>query len=190
MQAEFADALRDVFGNPWRPVAASEEICECGDWKSDHQNGGPCAVCCQSRAPYDGCEAFRATGTFYKRHWLSSCTIVSIARTIHHEQAWAELPILADALEEAGCDCEPLLAHLRNEPVVCPECNGTGYHRYYPDLGGKPNYSDQGGCEYCDNGRFPANAVHCRGCWALRLILGDHEWLDANEQTRLSRRDV
>jgi protein gp37 len=40
-----------------------EEICECGDWKSDHQGGGPCGICCQSKSPYDGCERFVSTGT-------------------------------------------------------------------------------------------------------------------------------
>jgi hypothetical protein len=39
-----------------------ERVCECGDFESDHQGGGPCGVCCQSAAPYDGCELFRAAG--------------------------------------------------------------------------------------------------------------------------------
>lgn len=46
-----------------------EPVCECGDWQSDHQGGGPCDVCCQSRAPYDGCEVYRFYG--WERHGLS-----------------------------------------------------------------------------------------------------------------------
>ena len=42
-----------------------EEVCECGDWRSSHQGDGPCAVCCQSSAPWDGCEAFR----YWRSEW-------------------------------------------------------------------------------------------------------------------------
>jgi hypothetical protein len=53
-----------------------------------------------------------------------------MAHAIYNERAFERLPILADALEEAGCDSAELLAHLR----------GPG--------------------------------PHCRGCWALDLVLG------------------
>jgi hypothetical protein len=36
-----------------------------------------------------------------------------MAKAIHEERRWAELPILADALEEAGCAEPFLLDHLR-----------------------------------------------------------------------------
>jgi hypothetical protein len=36
-----------------------------------------------------------------------------MARSLHEERRWAELPILADALEEAGCSEPFLLGHLR-----------------------------------------------------------------------------
>lgn len=32
---------------------------------------------------------------------------------------------------------------------ICLVCSGTGYHRYYPDLGGKPNFSDSAACLSC-----------------------------------------
>jgi hypothetical protein len=41
-------------------------------------------------------------------------TIVKLARAIHDESAFERLPILADALEEAGCSDTGLLAHLRS----------------------------------------------------------------------------
>ena len=40
-------------------------------------------------------------------------TLVKIARAIYEERAFDRLPILADALEEAGCENENMLAHLR-----------------------------------------------------------------------------
>lgn len=40
--------------------------------------------------------------------------VEKVARTIYDEGRFEELPILADALEEAGCDQAALLAHLRS----------------------------------------------------------------------------
>jgi hypothetical protein len=40
---------------------------------------------------------------------------VRLARTIYDESNFADLPVLADALEEAGCRDEALLAHCRRE---------------------------------------------------------------------------
>jgi hypothetical protein len=40
-------------------------------------------------------------------------TVTRLAQAIHEEGAFERLPILADALEEAGCDNEEVLAHLR-----------------------------------------------------------------------------
>ena len=40
-------------------------------------------------------------------------TAVSLARSIYEDRAFDRMPILADALEEAGCDDADLLAHCR-----------------------------------------------------------------------------
>jgi len=46
--------------------------------------------------------------------WQSSIA-VALARTIYEERTFDRLPILADALEEAGCDDAVVLSHLRGE---------------------------------------------------------------------------
>ena len=46
--------------------------------------------------------------------WLGPA-VVSLARTIYEERAFDRLPILADALEAAGCDESELFAHCRGE---------------------------------------------------------------------------
>jgi hypothetical protein len=47
--------------------------------------------------------------------WLcwKDATIVQIARTIYDDRCFSDLPILADALEEAGCTEAALLGHCR-----------------------------------------------------------------------------
>ena len=44
--------------------------------------------------------------------WLTP-TVTALAETIYEEQAFDRLPILADALEEAGCINQEILSHLR-----------------------------------------------------------------------------
>jgi hypothetical protein len=50
-------------------------------------------------------------------NWLrcNSGAAEAILRTIWQEQRFAELPYLADALMDAGCEAEMLLRHLREE---------------------------------------------------------------------------
>ncbi|AMV27472.1 hypothetical protein VT84_23935 [Gemmata sp. SH-PL17] len=69
--ARQADLLRDVFGNPFRPV--------------------PCAP-----------------------DWRTS-TVMALAHGIYEERAFDRMPILADALQDAGCDNDTVLDHCRGE---------------------------------------------------------------------------
>jgi hypothetical protein len=56
-------------------------------------------------------------GPFYP--WWRTADAVGLARGIYEDRAFDRLPILADALTDAGCDNEGMLAHLRNdEPHV------------------------------------------------------------------------
>jgi hypothetical protein len=61
--------LRDIFGNPFRPVAFSPE------WRTD--------------------------------------TVVTLARTMYESREFGAMPILADALQDAGCDNDDILNHCR-----------------------------------------------------------------------------
>jgi hypothetical protein len=60
-------------------------------------------------------------------------TVPQLARGIDTEEAFDRLPILADALEEAGCTGPDLLSHLRGQ------------------------------------------GPHCRGCWAVDLLVKETE---------------
>jgi hypothetical protein len=71
-QAAECSLLRDIFGNPFRPVLIDPAILT---WNSD--------------------------------------TLRSLARAIYDECAFDRLPVLADALEEAGCTNADILNHCR-----------------------------------------------------------------------------
>ncbi|WP_232069866.1 hypothetical protein [Gemmata massiliana] len=63
------DLLRDIFGNPFRPVAFS------ASWRTD--------------------------------------AVVSLARQMYESRDFGAMPILADALQDAGCDNDDILNHCR-----------------------------------------------------------------------------
>ena len=66
-----AEFMRDIFGNPFRPVTADPA-------------------------------------------WLTS-DVVALATSIYAEKAFDRLPILADALQDAGCDNADVLDHCRSD---------------------------------------------------------------------------
>ena len=66
--------LRDIFGNPFRPVAFSPA------WRTD--------------------------------------TALTLARTMYESREFSAMPILADALQDAGCDNTDILDHCRNPKQV------------------------------------------------------------------------
>jgi hypothetical protein len=70
--------LRDIFGNPFRPVTADPK-------------------------------------------WLTS-TVISLAGGIYDDRAFDRLPILADALQDAGCEDAEILCHCRSEGVHVRGC--------------------------------------------------------------------
>jgi hypothetical protein len=48
--------------------------------------------------------------------------IPHLARALYEERRFADLPVLADALEDAGCTSEELLSHLRGPQPHCLGC--------------------------------------------------------------------
>jgi hypothetical protein len=57
----------------------------------------------------------------FPKKWRSE-TVTALATGIYEEWAFDRLPILADALEEAGCDDPAMLAHLRSDGPHCRGC--------------------------------------------------------------------
>lgn len=51
-----------------------------------------------------------------------TAAVVALAGTITADRMWDRLPVLADALEDAGCTDPAVLAHCRNDPAHAPGC--------------------------------------------------------------------
>jgi hypothetical protein len=121
----------------------------------------------------------------YQR-WLTPL-VLRLATAIYEDRAFDQMPILSDALEDAGCVEEGLLRHLRGRET-CPKCNDEGKYRIYPRdqlAGSGPVYSTCWDCKFTtDRRERPGGGVHLgcgfidlrgphvRGCWAVDLILG------------------
>jgi hypothetical protein len=57
-------------------------------------------------------------------HWRAwnEGTILRLARHVHDDRRFDEMPVLGDALEEAGCTDEQVLGHCRSAPAHVPGC--------------------------------------------------------------------
>lgn len=166
-----ADLLRELVGNPFRPVEASHKPM-CGVHGHDLECED-CGVKLYNRKVEDVCR-------FPPPKWLSS-KIVSIAEDIYNDSDFDALPILADMLEESGCDNDNLLKHLHGYSL-CTVCIGSGKVKTgFSNFTAQPNISTTAGysvpvldhCKHCNKtGRVPLPIPHARGCWALDNLLG------------------
>jgi hypothetical protein len=142
-----AALLRCVVGNPWAVVERVHARCT-----SREENPGP------------GRRLLRVHDAWLAWH---DGAVPRLAQAIYDRRDFASLPVLADALEEAGCPADG----------PCPRCGG-----------GRPGYwvyevADEGGrCLACGGtGRVPDPLLqhlrgpgpHARGCWVVDLILGE-----------------
>lgn len=132
VQAVKAAILRDIVGNPWRLV---EIPC---DWKTRLTDGSI---------------------AYHGALWLTP-TVLGMAQTVYDECRFEDLSIMADALEDTGCDEVEILQHCRGKEK-CPNA-------FKPHL--------QRSCDICGSGIIhdwiPLRGQHVRGCWVLDLFLG------------------
>ena len=134
-----AALLSDICGNPWRPVEPTEPIARL---------------------------VFRAN----RKRWLTwnNGTIPRLAQAIYDNLRWNDLPILADALCEAGADENvDLVRHLKGQER-CWQCfGGPPFEEYGPSHDRRVKK-----CAACrGTGWRPLRSIHVRGCWAVDLLL-------------------
>lgn len=117
MTKQEAALLREIVGNPFRPAPTWIRE-EDENWVYDIAPG-------------------------LNPEWLTPA-VLDIARTIYEDRCFEEMPVLADALEEAGCTGSGLLMHLRGLEFVDDRTWATQ----------------------------PLSGPHVRSCWALDMLLG------------------
>lgn len=147
LNAKHAALLREIFGNPFRPV-------NCG-WKTVQaaQHMSPAAL-----------ESGASEEQQWFGDWLPSGDVLAVATSIYAENRWQDMPILADALEEAGCDNEDMLQHCRGLER-CWVCNGKDCKWHVAPFGMSIEST------HCRGGWQHLRGPHCRGCWVVDLIL-------------------
>lgn len=110
--------LRDIFGNPFRPLPRVVWLDKC------NMPGGDIPYCYHeygASITFDGQAISPQTLTTPKGGWHTP-TVRDLAAAIYTERRFADLPVLADALEDAGCLNEDILAHCRSKGPHVPGC--------------------------------------------------------------------
>ena len=187
-----AALLREVFGNPFQPfvgwirgIRLPEGATVNTDFaKLTYQRPRPWlesilrwndgTVPRIAQAIYGGwelCPVCQKTGAYM---YCTDCH--GAGGVIRHFDPTA-MPVLHDALLDAGCDDEDILAHCRGMER-CSLCLGSGEWAadVIPD-GGEwkigHTWAFTQPCERCDGtGWRPLTAPHVRGCWVCDCILG------------------
>ncbi len=163
-----AALLRDIIGNPWKPVMLADPVDWMGFPPGPHyklpRSWLTPPVLALARDAYEErgrkCERCDGQGWYWTAKgsepaWKEDCS--TCHGTGHIEDGHLDpgtLGILADALDEAGCDNVDLLMHLRGREI-----------RYVRHNLGPYDYELQP--KWC-----ALRGPHGRGCWALDLVLG------------------
>lgn len=182
-----AEILRDIVGNPFRRYAFWRE--DWGHTPKDWDVAYPGMLHLDSEwltwsnrtiplmvdaMMFEDCE--RCSGHNGERYINFDnpmelfCPLCNKGRIPRAEPRWEMMPVIADALEEAGCRNQHILEHLRSERdgERCALCDGSGsqIHVY-----GRGEHGDceQESCDYCEGmGRIKRR--HWKGCHILEVL--------------------
>lgn len=165
-----AALLRDIFGNPWRPYTTEKRF------QTEAVPRATVFAVIHARGFRDKEERNRAIESLVMfERWLSD-DVLAVAATTYEQRRFEDMPILADALEEAGCTNEDVLNHCRGLDQCSWGCRLFKHSRFtkafYPiESGGRAGrWEFCGGCS--GTGWIPMRGPHVRGCWVLDLIMG------------------
>ncbi len=118
----WANLLREIVGNPWRPIRLERgcEMCG-GTGEVEHHSGSGSQKCPMGYD--DSTDKLFWVGCKTPESWLTS-TVTALAQKIYDERDFGLMPMLADALEEAGCDEAAILNHCREDGTGAPHIRG------------------------------------------------------------------
>lgn len=162
--------LKVVLGDPWSPVV-TERAYHTQAVSRAHVNS-----CVNFRKPRDREERELFTlQHIFRDSWLTwnEGVVVRLAQTAYEERLPdgfidpARMCILADAMEEAGCDLPDVLNHSRGKTRCLKRRMVVGEGFAFID----PHEVEV--CDTCQNtGFFSCHTPFCRGDWVLDIILG------------------
>jgi hypothetical protein len=123
---EELDAMRGAAGDAWRDtVPAAARIAACHALEATVRNPAKGAARIAARDPAGAVQTDLLRDLFgnpfrlvaLDPSWLgwNGSTVVRLAQAIYEDRAFDRLPILGDALEEAGCTDQDILAHCRGQ---------------------------------------------------------------------------
>jgi len=183
-----AALLRDIVGNPYKPVqigsegtlqiewdaTKGESIRFIGSGNDERIQVMPPWLTPQvltlAEAAYEErserqCANCKGNGEYLmdSMKWVKCLPCHGTGRTDDGTLDPFRLALVADALEEAGCDDWWLLCHLRGREMCSVCLSGEARKRCRLSPGGNPD---------CFEGMVPLRGPHVRGCWALDMISG------------------
>lgn len=166
--SKVATLLRDIFGNPWKHYEWSSDARDKASGNGDDSSGSFRHT--EGMGEGGGTERY---GHVILDSSILTPTVLFIAQAIYAQRAFDRMPVLADALEEAGCKDKRILDHCRNEEP-CLRCGGSGH-----DVVRYPGGSYLAKCMRCGKvgpsekgSGFEPATQHVRGCHVVDLILG------------------
>ncbi len=151
-----AARLRDVVGNPFRPIEGRMVL----------RVPRP-----STRRIPPGAHPMVPVAEEYSEMnvtlpWLDSIlrwnhgTIPTLAQQMYDSRDFSRMPLLADMLEDAGCTDPQILEHCRPQRCDCVK----GWISHLDGMSTEP-------CRKCLEGGIAI--PHVRGCWVMDLILGN-----------------
>lgn len=147
-----ADAIRDIIGNPWRPVRLPYVCLYCGS--AEQKPGGTSTRCGRCGQTAFGCPWLTPDVIDLARAACEGCLSGGVLDP-------ARLAVLADALEEAGCGVGRVLEH-----------NDGATHYWYNEAFGRgwPHLTPDRSAEHPLIAHLRGPGTHLRGCWAVDLF--------------------
>lgn len=174
---KWADLLREIIGNPF--PAKSTKISEYTkdpafqfsanpEWLTWSNATVPNLIRAMMEEECNECQIIHGEHSRYVHAGPDSCwekCSCNNGYVTRAEPQWEMMPILGDALEEAGCAEAAILDHLRGtEP--CPHCDGEGARFYDED----DRLQCKQRCDDC-NGTGKRLVRHVKGCWCVELLM-------------------
>lgn len=152
------DLIREVVGNPFRPIYHVK------DYLNDPRASYHVQATAQTSTREHQELIKELNNRVFLPEWLTG-DVYYFAANIVESGDYQDVDVLADFLEEAGCDNEEILRHLRQE-VRCPEWLVKPIDEWF-----ETKKCSSLTRHTCNSGWHPKPVPCQAGCWVLRLLV-------------------